>query len=133
MTQPTEEFSHWTTFEEERATDWRLWLSRSPFVLWTLVVALTAALFIGDLVSPLGFSVWILYIVVVLLAAQRSEPAYTRAMALATTLLIIAGFFFCSEDDRCISVASGEQSIGWHFRGLGYVYSGYSMYQGRES
>jgi PAS domain S-box-containing protein len=80
--------------EEEIVANWRSSLSQSPWMLWALVISLTATVFMLDLLLPLGWAPWILYIVVVILAAQWPEVKHARSIALVCTALILIGFWF---------------------------------------
>ncbi|HVO95445.1 MAG TPA: PAS domain S-box protein, partial [Terriglobales bacterium] len=94
MTQPTRSLPREPfRLDDEIVADWRSRLSQSPVLLWALVASLMSVLFICDVFMPVSSALWILYIVVVLVAAQRPEEKRTHMTALACTALIVAGFF----------------------------------------
>ena len=58
-----------------------------------VVLALTVMVFVLDLMTPLGFAIWILYILPILLTRWSSFRFLTASVAGACTALIIFGYF----------------------------------------
>lgn len=114
MTQPTGVLSREPfRLDDEIVADWRSWLSQSPVLLRALVATSMCVLFIVDLLTPLGSAPWILYIVVVLLAAQSPEKKHTHMIALACTVLIIAGFFLSPRSvTEPVWIALSNRAVG---------------------
>lgn len=62
------------------------------FIVVTSVLA--AAIFVLDLLTPLGVAVWVLYEALVLLSLWSPYPRYAFILAATCTALVILGFFY---------------------------------------
>jgi hypothetical protein len=67
---------------------------RNQVLVNSAIVALLAAIFVLELLTPLGFAGWIFYIVPVGLCLLQSRPALPLVVAGAGTLLVIAGYLY---------------------------------------
>lgn len=66
---------------------------RLDLVIAALIAALVAAVFMLDLLYPLGTAVWLLYVVPLALAPVARWPLLPPVVAAMVCLLLIAGFF----------------------------------------
>lgn len=66
---------------------------RAPLPVLTLVGALIVAIFIGDLVSPLGYMVWVMYFLPLVLTTQLL-PHLTNPVLMSCSALVLLAFFF---------------------------------------
>ncbi len=71
----------------------RLSGTRAPLPIMVLVCVLMAAIFIGDLVSPLGYMVWVMYFLPLVLTTQLL-PHLTNVVLVGCSALLLLGFFF---------------------------------------
>lgn len=61
---------------------------------YALVLLFSGMIFMLDIVTPLGFSVFIFYIIAVFLSIKLSSISFTVKIAILGSLLTILGFFF---------------------------------------
>jgi PAS domain-containing protein len=58
----------------------------------TTVVLLSAAVFIADLLTPLGGTVWVLYLPIILAPVWLNKPRYVLVASAACAVLVVVGF-----------------------------------------
>ncbi|MEW6652725.1 MAG: PAS domain S-box protein [Bacteroidota bacterium] len=59
-----------------------------------LVVFLSLVVFLIDLLTPLGYSVWLIYLIIVLVAFKSFDSGFQFFIASLCTTLIMAGYFY---------------------------------------
>ena len=99
----------------------------TPVVYGAIVLSI-GVVFISDLLSSLGITVWVFYLLPLVfsyLAWRPLVPAYT---ATATTLLILVGFFLSSRSSPGIDLFIAAQNrafevaASWALAALGYQF-----------
>jgi PAS domain S-box-containing protein len=75
-----------------RLTTGRMTMKLHRFPSWLLALALAVAIFILDLLTPLGVVIWVLYIVPILIIFRSEQPRSILIAAGAATLLVVIGF-----------------------------------------
>lgn len=70
-----------------------------------------AAVFIIDLLTPLGVAIWALYVPVILVAAPLGRPKAVLLLAAACTILTVAGFFL-SRPGGSLDWGLGNRAMG---------------------
>ena len=63
-----------------------------------LILLSSAAVFILDLVTPLGLASWVFYLLPVLLTVQQPKPYLPYLIAGLQTILLAAGFFLSPDN-----------------------------------
>jgi CheY-like chemotaxis protein len=67
--------------------------SDRQLIVYVAIGALVVCVFIGDLVTPLGFAIWVLYMAAVGLCLLQRNPVLPLLVASLTSVLVIAGYF----------------------------------------
>jgi hypothetical protein len=76
-------------------------LSNKPFSPeYFLSFVLSGMIFLLDMVTPLGFSVYIFYVIAVFLSSRVSPTSFSLKVVIVTSLLTIFGFFLSPEGDQ---------------------------------
>ncbi|MGH7232553.1 MAG: PAS domain S-box protein, partial [Nitrospiraceae bacterium] len=76
-----------------------------------VIVILAAAIFLIDLSTPLGWAVWILYVVPLFLHARMSSGRHVVPLAAACTVLTLVGFVYSSPGVPAL-VAGSNRALG---------------------
>ena len=78
---------------------------------FSLAIAMTAAIFTADVLIPLGYAVWLLYFLPLIIAASRQRPARLPPLPFIASLLIIAGFFLFPSSEVAPRIALANRSM----------------------
>ena len=70
-----------------------------------------------DLLLPAGVVIGIAYVAIVLFSLWTPKPAFTIVAAIASTLLIVAGFFFSARGHQIIWHAVTNRTLHWRHLG----------------
>ncbi len=76
-----------------KVLNYRLENFQALFIVATLFLA--AAIFVVDVMLPMGIEVWLFYVALVLLCLWSPHRHYALVLAAACTVLIILGFLYC--------------------------------------
>ena len=102
-------------------------LERKPtFALDLSIFLLVTAVFVADLLAPLGITVWVLYLVPLALCLLARRPAVPLAAAAIATLQLGVGFYLSPRESRELSWAGAEELLG---SSLGFAMV-FSFFQG---
>ena len=89
----------------------------------TIAMLMTSAIFIGDLLAPLWYDIWVLYLIPLVLMFRSARRPYLYSAVV--TLLIIAGLFFFHSDSTSFMHASANRITGI-FGGVGSISSSHA-------
>lgn len=69
--------------------------ARSPRTIWLLpgIVLLSLAIFLLDYLTPVAYSVWLLYLIPLMLTVRMRERRFPPIVAAVCTVLVVLGFF----------------------------------------
>jgi signal transduction histidine kinase/CheY-like chemotaxis protein len=100
-------------------------LSDSP-VLYLAIALCLIAVCLGDIFTPLGIAVWVLYIIPLTLSLWLTRPSMPVYVALLATMLMIANFFADSPGGLDPTIAQTNRVMGaislWVLATIGYFY-----------
>jgi PAS domain S-box-containing protein len=86
---------------------------RSHVAVNVFIVVITIVIFLLDLWTPLGYAVWLLYFIPLMLS-NSTQRIYPYLLAISITILIVVGFFF-SPPGINSSIAMFNRSLGTLF------------------
>lgn len=72
-------------------------LAETELGLWAVIASVTAAVFVSDLLTPLGVAVWVIYLGPVVLSFFLWQPAAPLLLAAIATSLATFGFFIWAQ------------------------------------
>ncbi|OLP60359.1 histidine kinase [Xaviernesmea oryzae] len=102
-------------------------ISEGRFDPWlhAILIGLTVAPFIVDIMMPLGTAIWLVYILAIALSSLTSRPAIPLVIAAAATVLIVVGFMLAPAGVNP-EIARVNRSlcviIGWIMALSGYAF-----------
>jgi CheY-like chemotaxis protein/putative methionine-R-sulfoxide reductase with GAF domain len=98
-------------------------IKQTDFNIHVAVVAVSLVVFCIDVITPLGFAVWILYILPVVICIFQTRPEVPYAVALAQTVLITIGYF-ASPSSISIYLSIANRTFGLIvIYGIAYIVS----------
>ena len=99
---------------------------RRHLAIYLAIIVSTVAVFIGDLFTPLGVTSWQLYLVPITLCLFVPQRAWSLAVAVVASILLVIGFFASpgSVGRFTIFNRSVGDAVFWIVAIAGYVYVG---------
>jgi CheY-like chemotaxis protein len=99
------------------------WTKQTDFTVYVAIAAASLLIFCADVVTPLGVSVWILYVIPVVLSILQARPEVPYVVAFVETCLIVIGYFVAPSGIALpVAISNRAFGIGVDFA-IGYVVS----------